>query len=98
MDLKSPQLDKKMGERFLRTESVTLVTFLSFVESNTYAMQYALRFMHFGKMHSDIRGEIQIPLLKMLRINLVLNSRQLLHILLIKMGIKEPCGSGPNDD
>ena len=26
-----------MGKRFLRTESVTLVTFLSFVESNTQA-------------------------------------------------------------
>ena len=37
MDLESPQVDKKMGKKFLRTESVTLVTFPSFVESNTLA-------------------------------------------------------------
>ena len=37
-----------MGKRFLRTESVTLVTFLSFVESNTVGWLPGLQGMFSG--------------------------------------------------
>ena len=87
LDLES-QLDKKMGKRFLRTELVTLVTFLSFVESNTPVWQLNRSDIMIPSMGDSMDGLSEIGERRS-RVASTSSLAQVVHIVVVKMKKKD---------